>query len=382
MSSRSPSILMLSEPTPPRHGGGAGKYAWQLARQLQKLGNTITLVTIDPQADGIEERDGVQLLRVFCRDYGWSRQTHAERMRRLLPLLREQHAQRRFGLVHDVGGFLYFEVFRQFILETRIPGITHLLLLMGPYLAEAQIPRWGVEYFHSLQELQCGVSEYVITTSRAESALYRGLFRPPRPDDLMIPNGIENQELDEARCKTWRKRLRRDSSLLLFVGGRVTDHVKGVQRAIELCRALNARGMPARLVATDLRPTRWNQDHEELTYLGRLEDRDLAAVLSCVDVVLCPSHYEAFGLLAVEALSLGVPVVASETGGHLDVVHGDTLGTVIDDDHWTDPDDRLLSFLKRARTVQRRPRADCRYTVDRAALSIGRLYREVVGVPA
>jgi D-inositol-3-phosphate glycosyltransferase len=47
---------------------------------------------------------------------------------------------------------------------------------------------------------------------------------------------------------------------------------------------------------------------------------DVAPLLRAVDVVVQPSHFEAQGLSAVEALACGVPVVASGVGGLLDFV--------------------------------------------------------------
>ncbi len=57
-------------------------------------------------------------------------------------------------------------------------------------------------------------------------------------------------------------------------------------------------------------------------FLGSIAD--VASLLQAVDVVIQPSHFEALGLSAVEALASGVPVIASAVGGLLDfVIDGD-----------------------------------------------------------
>jgi glycosyltransferase involved in cell wall biosynthesis len=57
-------------------------------------------------------------------------------------------------------------------------------------------------------------------------------------------------------------------------------------------------------------------------FLGSIAD--VAPLLRAVDVAIQPSHFEALGLSAVEALASGVPVIASAVGGLLDfVVDGD-----------------------------------------------------------
>ena len=53
-------------------------------------------------------------------------------------------------------------------------------------------------------------------------------------------------------------------------------------------------------------------------FLGSIAD--VAPLLRAADVVIQPSHFEALGLSAVEALASGVPVVASAVGGLLDFV--------------------------------------------------------------
>ncbi len=52
---------------------------------------------------------------------------------------------------------------------------------------------------------------------------------------------------------------------------------------------------------------------DDVIFLGKV--RDTAHVLEIADVFLLPSKTESFGLAALEAMSLGVPVVSSNTGG-------------------------------------------------------------------
>jgi glycosyltransferase involved in cell wall biosynthesis len=51
----------------------------------------------------------------------------------------------------------------------------------------------------------------------------------------------------------------------------------------------------------------------------------MPAILRSADVVLCAAWYEPFGIVPLEAMACGVPVVATAVGGHIDsVVHGAT----------------------------------------------------------
>ena len=54
---------------------------------------------------------------------------------------------------------------------------------------------------------------------------------------------------------------------------------------------------------------------EVVTFLGKRGQDTLPYYYSAADVVVMPSHYESFGMVALEAMACGTPVVASQVGG-------------------------------------------------------------------
>lgn len=64
---------------------------------------------------------------------------------------------------------------------------------------------------------------------------------------------------------------------------------------------------------------------DRVAFRGRVERRDVPALLRSADAVVCYPWYEPFGIVPLEAMACGVPVVVSNVGGLVDsVVHGVT----------------------------------------------------------
>ena len=50
-------------------------------------------------------------------------------------------------------------------------------------------------------------------------------------------------------------------------------------------------------------------------FLGKRGQDTLPYYYSAAEVVVMPSHYESFGMVALEAMACGTPVIASQVGG-------------------------------------------------------------------
>lgn len=66
--------------------------------------------------------------------------------------------------------------------------------------------------------------------------------------------------------------------------------------------------------------------HPRVRFRGLLPDADLARAYAEADIFVAPSRYESFGLIFVEAMSHGLPVVALAAPGALDLIENESTG--------------------------------------------------------
>ena len=115
-----------------------------------------------------------------------------------------------------------------------------------------------------------------------------------------------------------------DAKIILFVGR--LEPIKGVDILLDALSHLNCDGCPglALIVGGDLDGTeaaRLMAIRDRLglansvRFVGAQEQRNLPYFYAAADVCVVPSFYESFGMVAIEAMACGLPVIASRAGG-------------------------------------------------------------------
>lgn len=154
----------------------------------------------------------------------------------------------------------------------------------------------------------------------------------------VIPCGVDLKLFVAQNKQLARKKLglKPQQPILLFVGR--LDPFKGPDLLLQAA-AMMAEKAQIVVVGGKL------QDDEELAalqklardlkissrvhFLGARPQQELPMLYSAADVTVVPSYHESFGLVAVESLACGTPVVASRAGGLMTIVRNNETGYLV-----------------------------------------------------
>ncbi len=100
---------------------------------------------------------------------------------------------------------------------------------------------------------------------------------------------------------------------------------------------------------------------DSVAFLGPLPQEELPQYYAAADVCVLPSRYESFGIVALESLACGTPVVASRVGGLPSIVNEGRTGFLVPAGDASVLADRILLLLRDARL---RSRMRSRATLD------------------
>lgn len=119
------------------------------------------------------------------------------------------------------------------------------------------------------------------------------------------------------------------------------------------------------------------------SFPGRLGDVTLSAHYAAADVCVVPSHYEPFGLVAIEAMASYTPVVASDVGGlQFTVVHNETglLAPPQDETAFAEAIDKILLNPEWQQQLGQaaRTRVEQKFSWDGVAAQLGELYTNLM----
>ncbi len=169
---------------------------------------------------------------------------------------------------------------------------------------------------HALESWLVGESDALITCSASMRDEITTLFDTGPAEVEVIPNGI-----DTAGWPFAGRTVRAGPAELLYFGR--LEYEKGIHDAIAaLPRIRRTHPGTTLTVAGEGTQYDWlvaaarrHKVFRAVNFVGHVDHHGLLRLLHRADAVVLPSHYEPFGIVALEAAAAGAPLVTSTAGG-------------------------------------------------------------------
>ncbi len=175
-------------------------------------------------------------------------------------------------------------------------------------------------------------SEVIVNSNYMKSEIQR-LFGLPFEKINVVPNGVNLNNFNNVyRDYDFRRRFAMDNEKIILFMGRLV-YEKGIQNLIAAMPKVLEHYHDSKLVIAGKggmidelrRETEALGISHKVYFAGYLNSKDVQKMYKCADVSVFPSTYEPFGIVAIEAMLSGIPVVVSDIGGLNEIVeHGVT----------------------------------------------------------
>jgi glycosyltransferase involved in cell wall biosynthesis len=322
--------------------GGVETHAENLARYLARRGHAVTVITkrcalSDPPSEVI---DGIEVRRTppvgerrasgkWLALPGFLRELRRRRSSLRLICCVDY---RGIGLAALVAGWLWgVPVVFETSTDGTISGASVRRRLSRVGFAQdgavARLATWPIRAAYRRADLFICVSRTLERELLACDVPAGRVLYLPHPVDCATFRPASEEERSARRRD---RGLPAEATIAIFVGR--LSREKGVAELLGAWAGLDVPGARLVIVGPDMPGHPWDQGAaarafvaahdlgDRVTFTGGLPQGEVAAWLQAADLGVQPSHFEAFGLAAAEAMAVGLPVIASDVGGFRDYI--------------------------------------------------------------
>ena len=272
----------------------------------------------------------------------------------------------RYDLVHShywMSGMAALELKQAW--NVPVAQMFHTLVLMKNRVARDSSQLEG-PYREEGERKVMQQADRIIAATPAELAQLQFLYKLDKRKITIIPPGVDTARFYPIAAEEAREfiGIPPHDRMILFVGR--IEPLKGLETLIQAIAALRPTGLltdcPHYLAVIGGEPEVSQEEmsaemarlqdlvknlglNDLVLFLGKRSQDTLPYYYSAADVLVMPSHYESFGMVALEAMACGTPVIATQVGGLAFLVKDGETGFVVPDDDPVAMGERLAQLI-------------------------------------
>lgn len=317
-------ILMISWEYPPRIVGGISRVVYDLAQKMSENNQEVHVLTCwQPGTKEVEMDGNIYVHRVHTYDVDpsnflqWVLHLNFALLEYASKFINQNHS---FDIIHAHDWIVAF-------VARSLKNIYSIPLVSTIHATEYG-RNWGIHddtqrYISSVEWWLTYESWRVIINSEYMKNEVKHVFQLPDDKLHVIPNGVDMFKFSQTkRDIKFRKNYASDEEKIIFFVGRIVNE-KGVHILIDAAPKIIQTynkikfvvvGQGPELEALKTKVYTMNIS-DKVIFTGYVSDEELLKLYKCSDIAVFPSLYEPFGIVALEAMVAGIPVVVSDTGG-------------------------------------------------------------------
>ena len=311
-------IAILTPLFPPKHLAGLEIAAYNIAKRLAKKYDVHVITTLDEDLPKKSMEEGFYVHRF--------KTSKIPILRTVSYYIKSIFAVKKINpdIVHVQTIFL------------ALSGLLIKKFLRKPYVVYGRgsdvYLRQGLENLISKPILKNADAVIVLTED-----MKRGIQKIWNKDVFVIPNGIDLERFENLSKEDLRSKLEiKEEKIIVFVG--TLRSVKGVKYLIEAMKIIIDKNKNTRLfIVGDGKERKYLENlvkelvlEKYVTFIGKVPNEEVPEYMAASDVFVLPSLSESFGIVNLEAMASGLPIVATNVRGLPEIIKNGENGFLVE----------------------------------------------------